>query len=82
MTLQGELVDPSTGEVLAAIVMARDTPEGGELERIDIEELSALLAEYGGRMRCSLDNARVAPEQRIDCLDPAARAARTGGANQ
>lgn len=82
MTLQAELLDGSTGEVLAAIVMARDTPEGGKLERIEIEELSALLAEYGARTRCALDNARLPPEQRIDCPDPAARAARTGGATQ
>jgi hypothetical protein len=82
MTLQAELLDGSTGEVLAAIVMARDTPEGDKEVRIELEELTALLTEYGARMRCGLDNARLAPEQRIDCLDPAARAARAGGATQ
>lgn len=82
MTLQAELLDGATGEVLAALVMARETPEGAKEVRIEIEELTALMAEYGARMRCGLDNARLAPEQRIDCLDPAVRAARTGGATQ
>lgn len=82
MTLQAELQDGGTGEVLAAVVMARETPEGAKEVRIEFEELTALLAEYGARIRCGLDNARLAPEQRIDCLDPAVRAARTGGATQ
>lgn len=82
MTLQAELLDGASGEVLAALVMARDTPAGAKAVRIELEELTALMAEYGARMRCGLDNARLAPEQRIDCLDPAVRAARTGGATQ
>lgn len=82
MTLQAELLDGASGEVLAALVMARDTPAGAKEVRIELEELTALMAEYGARMRCGLDNARLAPEQRFDCLDPAVRAARSGGATQ
>lgn len=80
MTLQGELLDSETGEVLAALVVPRETPEGEKLVRIDFDELSVLVGEYGARIRCGLDNARVAEDKRIDCLDPAARAAGTGGA--
>ena len=75
MTLQGELLDGETGEVLAALVVPRETPPGEKEMRMDFDELTALVNEYGARMRCSLDNARVAEESRVDCLDPAARAA-------
>lgn len=74
MTLQGELVDGETGEVLAALVVPRETPAGEKLVRIDFDELTAMVSEYGARLRCNLDNARVPAEQRVDCLDPAARA--------
>ncbi len=82
MTLQAELLDGASGELLAALVVARDTPAGEKEVRIEFEELTALLGEYGARMRCGLDNARVAPEQQINCLDPAARAVKYGGAPQ
>lgn len=74
MTLQGELLDGETGEVLAALVVPRETPAGEKEVRIDFDELTAMVNEYGARLRCNLDNARVLPEQRVDCLDPAARA--------
>jgi hypothetical protein len=80
MTLQAELLDGESGELLAALVVARDTPAGEKEVRIEFEELTALLGEYGARMRCGLDNARLAPEQQINCLDPAARAIKYGGA--
>lgn len=80
MTLQAELLDGASGELLAALVVARDTPPGEKAVRIDFDELAALVNEYGARMRCGLDNARVAPEQQINCLDPAARAVKYGGA--
>jgi hypothetical protein len=76
MTLQAELLDGETGDLLAALVVARETPEGAKEVRIDFDELTALLTEYGARIRCGLDNAKVAKEQQINCLDPAARAAR------
>lgn len=74
MTLQGELLDAETGEVLAALVVPRETPPGEKEMRMDFDELTALVNEYGARMRCSLDNARVAEENRVECLDPSARA--------
>jgi len=74
MNLQAELLDSQTGEVLAALVVPRETPAGGKEVRIDFDELTALVSEYGARLRCNLDNARVEPEKRVDCLNPAARA--------
>jgi hypothetical protein len=74
MNLQGELLDGQTGEVLAALVVPRETPAGEKEVRVDFDELTALVSEYGARLRCNLDNARVLPEKRVDCLDPAARA--------
>lgn len=74
MTLQGELLDGQTGEVLAALVVPRGKPPGGKEMRMDFDELDALVGEYGARLRCSLDNARVTAEKQVNCLDPAARA--------
>lgn len=74
MTLQAELLDSQTGDVLAALVVVRETPAGEKEVRMDFDELTALVGEYGARLRCNLDNARVAPEKQVNCLDPAARA--------
>lgn len=74
MALQGELLDSQTGEVLAALVVPRGKPPGGKEMRMDFDELDALVGEYGARLRCSLDNARVAAEKQVNCVDPAARA--------
>jgi len=82
MTLQAELLDGESGELLAALVVARGTPEGGKGARIEFEELTGMLSEYGARMRCGLDNAKVAQEQQINCLDPAARAGKYGAATR
>ena len=81
MTLQAELVDGASGDLLAALVVERGTPAGGKEARIDFDELSALVGEYGARIRCGLDNAKVAPAQQINCLDPAARAVKYGAAS-
>jgi len=73
MAFQGELLDGQTGEVLAALVVPRGKPPGGKEMRMDFDELDALVGEYGARLRCGLDNARVAAEKQVNCLDPAAR---------
>jgi len=73
MTMQAELQDGQTGEVLAAIAVIGD-PSG---KRLEFDELKALVDEYGERARCRLDNARVPAAQQVDCLDPKARAARS-----
>ncbi len=94
MTVQAELLDSVTNEVLGATVMRRDvaspaaasapapaaTPEPvgqkkHKPERIGFEEFEAAAQEYSDRLACRIDNARRAPEARVDCADPAARAA-------
>ena len=73
MTLQGELLDGETGDVLAALVVPRETPTGEKQMRLDFDELTAMVDEYGARLRCSLDNSSLPEDKRINCLDPAAR---------
>ncbi len=74
MAIQAELTDSQTNEVLAAVVAARG---GGEKPvRMDFDQLNADMADFGSRLRCRLDNARVPADQQIDCLDAKARQAR------
>lgn len=79
MAIQAELTDSQTGEVLAAVVAERGGVDG-EPMRMDFDQLSGQMKEFGGRLRCRLDNARVPAAQQIDCLDPAARSARESAA--
>ncbi len=73
MALQAEMLDSQTEEVLAAIVIKRgarkDKEAGQKLVRIDFDEFRAIVQEYGARLACSLDNAKMPEAQRIDCLD-------------
>jgi len=71
MTLQAELVDGATGRELVALVVPRNPANIGK--RIEFEDLDALVKEYGSRLGCQLNNAKRPPEQRVDCLKPAAR---------
>lgn len=74
MTLQAELVDGGTGEELVALVVPRNPAEIGK--RIEFETLDAMIKEYGARLGCQLNNAKMAPGQTpVNCLDPAARQA-------
>lgn len=75
MTIQGELTDSQSNEVLFAIVAERGAM-GEKPVRMDFDELDAQMQEFGGRLRCRLDNARAPQSPQIDCLDAAARAAR------
>ena len=78
MTLQMEVVDSQTRAVFAQYVALRG---GGEKPvRIDFDKLNADMTQFGERLRCRLDNAHGPKDKQIDCLDPAARAAREGGA--
>lgn len=82
MTIQGELTDSQSNEVLAAVVAERG---GGEKPvRMDFDQLDAQMKDFGSRLRCRLDNARVPASQQIDCLDPKAREAReaSGASNK
>lgn len=65
MTLQGELLDSTGNEVLAALV----TPWPGGKPRMEFVDLDKLVSEYGERLRCNLDNARGPADQNVDCLD-------------
>lgn len=79
MTLEAELSDSVSAEVLGAVVLDRGQrkSKGHKEERISMEEFEAIVLEYSARFACRLDNARYPKEQRIDCYDPAAREART-----
>ncbi len=72
MTLQAELVDGGTGQELVALVVPRNPAEIGK--RIEFEKLDALVKEYGSRLGCQLNNAKLPPGQApVNCLDPASR---------
>lgn len=71
--LQAELLDGVSNEVVVALVIPGD-PSG---DRMEFDELSALVAEYGARTTCRVDNAGRPAGQQVDCIDPKARAAST-----
>lgn len=78
MSLEAEVADSQSLEVLGAVVLARGhkKEKGHKEERLDMDELRATVVEYSERMRCRLDNSRLPEAQRINCNDPAARQAR------
>ena len=65
LTIEMEVLDSSSHEQLAALL---ETRSGKKDEPASWAELEALIAVYAQRMRCRLDNARVAEENRVDCL--------------
>ncbi len=73
MALQGEILDSESGEVLLAAIIKRgarkDKATGQKLVRIDFDEFSAIVQEYGARVACSLDNARNPESRWIECTD-------------
>jgi Protein of unknown function (DUF3313) len=75
MTAQSEVRDSTTGKVLGAAVIRRGESVGGD-KAYRFDTVMAVVEEYGARFACRLDNGRVPADQRIDCLDPAARSAR------
>ncbi len=78
VVIQAELTDSQSDEILAAIVAERG---GGEKPvRMDFDQLDAQMKDFGSRLRCRLDNARVPASQQIDCLDAKAREAREAAA--
>ncbi len=65
ITVEMEVLDSTTEEQFAAMLQIRaDTEE----EPTSWEEVEALIVVYAQRLRCNLDNARVAEEDRVDCL--------------
>jgi len=68
MTIQAELTDSSTDEVLAGIVAIRG---GGEKQvRLDFEQVDASMTEFVTRLRCRIDNAKAPADKQVDCLAP------------
>jgi hypothetical protein len=65
LTMEMEILDSNSEEQLAALL---ETRSGKKDEPASWEELEALITVYSQRVGCRLDNARVAEENRIDCL--------------
>ncbi len=65
LTIEMEILDSTSEEQLAALLQTRSEKKD---EPVSWAELEALIAVYSQRVRCKLDNARVAEEKRVDCL--------------
>lgn len=78
MAFESEVVDSTSGDLLAAVVVKRGArkAQGQKEQRMDMNEFNDTIAEYGSRLRCRLDNAKLPEAQWIDCTDPKARQAR------
>jgi hypothetical protein len=74
MTIQAELLDSQSNEVLAQVVALRGAVD--QSKRMDFDQLNAAIKDFGSRVRCRLDNAHVPAAEQINCTDPAARQAR------
>ena len=72
VTIQAEITDSASKEVLAEFVALR----GNNDKRLEFKDFNADVEGFASRLRCRLDNAHVPAAQQIDCLDPAARQAR------
>jgi hypothetical protein len=70
--IQGQVSDSTSNEVLAEFAALR----GNNSQRMEFDQLEADIKGFASRLRCRLDNSHVPAAQQIDCLDPAARAAR------
>jgi hypothetical protein len=65
LTMEMEVLDSSNQEQLAALL---ETRSGKKDEPASWAELEAFINVYSQRVRCRLDNARVAEDNRVDCL--------------
>jgi hypothetical protein len=65
LTMEMEVLDSNSHEQLAALLEVRS---GTKDEPGSWAELEALIDVYGQRVVCNLDNARVAEENRVDCV--------------
>jgi hypothetical protein len=71
-SVQGQISDSTSNANLAEFVALR----GNNGKRMDFDQLNKEVQGFASRLRCRLDNSHVPAEQKIACLDPAARAAR------
>jgi len=80
---QAEIAASQTGEVLGAMVTRRgavaDTAGTAKIERMTFDEFRGYVENASDRLACRINNARRPPDRRVDCGDPAARAAALGG---
>jgi hypothetical protein len=75
MSLQVEIMDSASREVLAEAVLQRG--KSADVNKpIPFDAMVVATNELGERFACRLDNAHVRPDQRIDCTDPIARKSR------
>lgn len=74
VAVQGEITDSASNAVLGQFVGLR----GNNGQRMEFDQFEAEVKSFASRLRCRLDNSHVPAAQQIDCLDPAARAAREG----
>jgi hypothetical protein len=65
LTMEMEVLDSNSQEQLAALLEVRS---GTKDEPASWAELEALIDVYSQRVVCNLDNARVAEENRVDCV--------------
>jgi len=65
VTVEMEVLDSTTEERFAALLEIRSGTKAEPASWDDVEELVSL---YSQRVRCRLDNARVAESKRVDCL--------------
>jgi hypothetical protein len=73
MSLEAELADSQSGDVLGALVTVRGAQEGEREQRIDLDELIATIGGYADRLRCRLDNSKLPEAHWVDCLSPEAQ---------
>ncbi|MGI9285281.1 MAG: DUF3313 family protein [Pseudomonadales bacterium] len=75
MSLEVEFVDSASGEIVAASVLqhgARKVKAKGQKEqRINFDSFKAIFDNYGYRIRCRLDNAKLPEADWVDCIEPA-----------
>ena len=72
VNVQGQYADSVSKEVLAEFVGVR----GNNGQRMTFDQLESDMKGAASRLRCRVDNAHTTADKRINCLDPAARAAR------
>ena len=67
-SVEAELADSVTGDVLAAVTERRsDTRQAEVREPADWEELEGIMTLFGRRLACRLDNARIPEAEWADC---------------
>ena len=72
MTIEAELVDSQSDEVLGAMLVkegARKDKKAGQKKRDPVtwEEIDAMMQTFGSRLTCHMGNARLPEAQRADC---------------